>query len=324
MKIVLLADLAEPLGSQAESEPVILAWEIFCALHQYAATVRTFSIDLVARRGTQVTVPLISIDPDEIPYDKDDKLAWFACQESIYCQLVLSGMLAEYDLVHCVAPIVVPLQMLASSGTPIVQTIITEHTHPSAYLPRFLIASQLLRQVVVTNAWSGPDDLEIVPLSVDLEEYKPGSGASPGSLLWIGTGSTNEESTAQSIGDYLGLPLEMVSGNTPPSVWQDAHALLYLNHEPSPCGAILPLRAMACGISVVGYHGAGLEAILGDSRDFGLLLPPGDKVGLAEAISQLSISPESMSKRRDRAVALYGRRTMASRYRHLYDGLVQA
>src|SRR5260370_13104959 len=109
MRIAILADLAEPVGLEARSLNAVLAFEIASAFQRTARETGSISADLVARRGSWRGLPLLSLDPDEVPSSNPQ-----VSQEALYTQLVLSRMLQEYDAIHCLAPLLAPRQILLS------------------------------------------------------------------------------------------------------------------------------------------------------------------------------------------------------------------
>jgi glycosyltransferase involved in cell wall biosynthesis len=74
------------------------------------------------------------------------------------------------------------------------------------------------------------------------------------------------------------------------------------------------IEAMAAGRPVVGVDGGGIGEVV-DHEQTGLLVPPGDEVGLARAIERLAVEPETRRRLGDagRAVA-----------RHRYDRAIHA
>src|SRR5712664_3255802 len=134
MRIALLTDLNERIAPDSVADEAVLAFEIAESLADSAREVGGFALDLVARRGSWQGLPLISLELDDLPHSRDKSLDGFVRQEAAYCELILAGLLQDYHLVHCLAPIVTPLQLLSSMGTAIVQTLLVGDKHPASSL----------------------------------------------------------------------------------------------------------------------------------------------------------------------------------------------
>jgi hypothetical protein len=311
LKIALLADLAEPVHADARTAAAALAFDLAEALAELSGLggLGETSVELFASRGSWRGLPLVSLDPGEVARPPAHPLDHFATQEALITQLVLAGMLQGYDLVHCFAPVVAPLQMIAALGIPIVQTLTVPAAHPAAKIAPLLIPPRLLRQAAI-------------PPGVDTVRYHPlPSGEDAGYALWLGTGRRAAAAAAAAdIAAALGLPLVSWGDAEPAALLQHARVLLHLDREPAPSGAIWPLRALACGIPVAGWQGGGLDAVL-DRPGLGALAPPGDVAALAAAFRALPDRREAALLRRRHVLGRYGRRALAGRYRELYREL---
>lgn len=314
IRIALLADLDEPVGPDAVSEGAAFAFELSEALAESARDVGGISVDLVARRGSSRGLPLISIDPDEALPGAADPLAAFARQDASFTQLVLAGMLADYPLVHCLAPIVAPLLMIASMGARIVHTPIAAEPHPSATIPRALFGPGALRYGAPGPAVPGARAL---PLPIDLSRFRPAAAPGGDFIAWTGAGGERALDDARAIAAALALPLRAVGEGDPVELLQGARALLHLAGAPTPCGAVWPLRALACGAPVAAWREGGLADLV-VQPELGALAPRGDTEGLAARIREL---PRTSGARRQWVLARHSRRAAAAGYREIYAAL---
>jgi hypothetical protein len=302
LKIALLADLAEPVHAGARTAAAALAFDLAEALAEQSGLGEA-GVELFASRGSWRGLPLVSLDPGEVARPPAHPLDRFAAQEALLTQLVLAGMLRGYDLVHCFAPVVAPLQMIAALGIPIVQTLTVPAAHPAAKIAPLLIPPPLLRQAAV-------------PPGVDTVRYQPlpPGDADPGYALWLGAGRRAE---TQDLAAALGLPLATWGTAEPATLLQHARVLLHLDREPAPSGPIWPLRALACGTPIAAWQGGGLDAVL-DRPGLGALAPAGDVAALAAAFRALPDRREATPLRRQHVLGRYGRRALAGRYREIY------
>ena len=89
---------------------------------------------------------------------------------------------------------------------------------------------------------------------------------------------------------------------------------------------IVNLEAMACGTAVVGSAVGGIPEVVADGRT-GLLVPPGDHVRLAEALSALTADPARAAAMgqlgRQRAVTEFSWASIAAQTVALYAGLAR-
>lgn len=313
LRLALLAGLEKPVGPTSRGSAAALTFDLAEALHEMARDTGEVTADLFARRGSWRGLPLVSLDPGEIAPPPAHPFDRFAASEALYTQLALEGMLRGYDLVHCLAPVIAPLQLLAAMKIPIVQTVATPARHPAARMPPRLIAPHLLRQA---SAWPLAG-ARAIPPGVDTTRFRPLPAPAADYLLWLGSGPRRE---AEGISSRLGIPLRTWKQGDPLPLLQNTHALLHLGRSPSPAGPVWPLRALACGTPVCGWLGAGLEDVL-DRPGLGALARPGDLAGLAGAIGALPARRETTALRREHVLGRYGRRAMIARYRELYRSL---
>ena len=313
LRLALLADLAEPVGPDARSGEAALAFELAEGLLEASRDTGEISADLFARRGSWRGLPLVSLDPGEIARRPAHPFDRFAEAEALYAQLIIEGMLRGYDLVHCLAPALAPLQMLAALNVPVVQTLLVPTSHPAAKLVPSLVAPKLLRRASALPL----DGARQIPPGVDTTRFLPAANPSEGYLLWLGTGRRRE---AEDIAGFLGLPLRNWWRGDAVSPLQNARALLHLERNPTPTGLVWPLRALACGTPVAGWRGAGLEDVL-DRPELGALAAPGDVAGLVHALRGLPDRSTAVPLRRQHVLGRYGRRAMIARYREMYRAL---
>jgi hypothetical protein len=319
VRIALLADLVEPVSADATAETAIVAYETARAMQAWTETSDGVAIDLFALHGSARWLPLVSIGLDELGSRADDPLERFAIQDAVYCQLWLDGMLRGYDLVHCLAPVVAPLQLLAGTGTAIVQTLVVPPSHPSYWLPPQLCPPTTFRRLALTRAIGTPADLPLVGVGVDLARFVLADRAAL-HLLWDGSGGEQGAACAAAVGERLGYPLQTVADGDPPGLLQRAVVLLHLAESASPCGTPWAVRALACGTPVAGWYGA-LEE-LAQEPDSGVLAPVGDWETLADRITRLPDRSVAGRRRREVALAKHGQAAMVARYRAVYRELL--
>lgn len=309
LRLALLTDLRQPVGPGLLTPAVALAFDLAEGLAEIAADTRELEVDLFARHGSWNGLPLVAVEPGRLGLRGSRQAA--AAQEALYVQLALRGMLREYDLVHCLAPVVAPLQLLAAQGVPAVQTLTVPPDHPATLLPGQLIEPHLLARAAPVPR----EGVQEIPPGVDVTRFRPAASARGDFLLWLGSGRRSE---AETVARAAGLPLR-TSGKIEELLPQ-ACALLHLERSPAPAGPLWPLRALACGTPVAGWQGAGLERLL-DPPELGALAAAGDAPGLAAALRALPDRREATPARRERILGLYGRRAMVARYREIYRSL---
>jgi hypothetical protein len=123
------------------------------------------------------------------------------------------------------------------------------------------------------------------PAGVDLNRFRPVDDPRRDFALWLGSG---EERAAREASASLDLPLRTFGDNDIVALLQHARVLLHAGPEqPLP---LWPLRAVACGTDVAGW-----------------IAVPSDPAG-----------------RRQLALARFGSRAMAGRYRETYRDLIHA
>jgi glycosyltransferase involved in cell wall biosynthesis len=277
------------------------------------------TLDLFARRGSWRGLPLVSLDPAEIGPIPADPLAWFAAQELIYGQLWLSGMLTGYDIVHCLAPVISPLQLMAAAGTPVVQSVIEAWTHPACWLAARLLPDSIFRRVAMTRETGAALGIPVVQACVDLSRFTVTDEPAE-YLVWDGGGGKAASAAVQAIGERLGYPVRGVADSDAPAVLRKAVALLHLAETASPCGFPWPLRALACGVPVAGWQ----ETLAGlvSEPGLGALAPAGEWRALADRIPELTSRGESARRRREMVLARHGPTSTAAQYRKIYHELV--
>lgn len=310
LRLALLTDLREPVVPAARPAAAALAFDLAEGLAEIARETRELAVDLFARRGSWNGLPLVSVEPGRLGL-RDREAG--AAQDALYVQMILQGMLRDYDLVHCLAPVVAPLQLLASLGIPIVQTLTVAAGHPAARLPELLIEQRLLARAAPVPR----DGVREIPPGVDVTRFRPAASPSGDFLLWLGSGRRSE---AAAVAQAAGLPLRTGPAGEADDLLRHAHALLHLERSPAPAGPLWPLRALACGTPVAGWQGAGLEPLL-DPPETGALAPAGDAPALAAALRALPDRRTATPARRERILGLYGRRAMVARYREIYRSL---
>jgi hypothetical protein len=322
IRIALLADLDEPVGPEARSGDAMLTFELAESLAESVKDLGGLEVDLVARAGSWRGLPLISLNPEEVLPAPDTSLVRFALQDAAYCQLVLSGLLDDYHLIHCLAPITTPLQMLAARGSRIVLNLTRDEHHPSTRLPPALIGPGLLRTVSqhpVSSEAGGP---VFIPVSVDLKRFRTAPGGLEERVLWSGAGGTQGEEATARLAAELGLSWSVCQGTDPVEQLRLARVLFHPCERAEPWGAHWPLRALASGVPVASWLGGGLESLV-DHPSLGALAPPGDTGGLAQQLRLLPSRAEAGDRRRQRVLAAHSRRAVVARYRELYGALLE-
>jgi|GEM_PF-6283273 len=313
-KIALLADIAQPLRPDMPDGPALFAHELAEALHRSAQETGGLSVDLVARKHSVTSLPLVSIDADAGA--NGNALLQYAFQDSVYLQLVLSGALDEYALVHCLAPIVSPLVLLSLKGIPVVQTLLTDADHPSTLLPPQWLGEGL-RQVRIA-----PYELTAtrasIPPSTDLYRYAPGPETG-GYLLLIGENEA-DESLARAVANKLQQPLVLFDETQARSQLQGAAVVLHLGSG-NPCDAVWLMRALACGVPFATWRREGLEPFF-TRAGLGAFAPEGEVEELVKNIKDLPAGAEASAVRREYALAMCGRRSAAARYREVYKSIL--
>jgi hypothetical protein len=317
LKIALLADIEYELRPNALHGPAAFAHELAASLFQSAGETGGISVDLVARKHSISEVPLISIDAGNLGGKHEDPLDRYAFQDAIYMQLVLSGALDDYALVHCLAPVVSPLVLLSAKGIPVVQTILTNEAHPSAVLPPQLLGRGA-RQVQV-----GPYMLDetkaVIPPSVDLYQFYPEAAPADDLLLWMG--KENEEEIARSIAGSLGLAFMAFNETDAVAQLKDARLLLHTHAGDTPCDAVWLARALACGTPFAAWADKQLQSFF-TRPELGAFAERNNIDQLFENIRDLPARNTGAGPRREYALAFFGRRGAAARYREVYKNLL--
>jgi hypothetical protein len=298
-----LADLSEPVGPEARSPEAVLAFEIASALLRYRQELGGFSVDLVARRDSWHGIPLLSIDPREVPSSDPH-----ATQEAIYSEFVLSGMLRDYDVIHCLAPLIAPVQILLHSGKAVLQNWTVSQAHPAAQILSRLGARGQWRGCAFRRGYNG--SVPVIPASIDLDRFVLPQVSETDYVLYLG--GRSETRTARAICSELQLPLRTELASSVADL-QNARLLLDLEKPPRSIPPIWALRALACGVPVAGWRGCALDEFI-DAPDFGALAPPGDWHGLVRGIREIDTSAAASQIRREKALLKSSRRAMAARF----------
>jgi hypothetical protein len=318
MRVALLADLREPLATEARLPEAIVAYEVAAAFAAWRdESSSELTVDLFARRGSWKGLPLVSVDPDEIGPVRRDALSQFSLQDAAYCQLFLAGLLDGYDVVHSLAPVVTPLQLVAAHRRPIVQTLLVPVSHPAATLLSLVVPQALLRRVRVTAA---ADALPVIPTSVDLARFRLDESAERDRVIWLGTPARGR-AAAEQVATVCRLPLVTLTDDDPVLLLQRARVFLDLSERASPAGSPWGLRALACGAPVAGWSGGELDQLV--EVGAAAVASHGDRDGLVTAVGTLATDRDSNQRRRDVVLARNGRRMMVARYRALFRELVE-
>src|SRR5262245_53824627 len=101
LRVALLASLAEAVGPDSRSGEAALAFDLAEGLAEIARDtsdiggIGELAVALFARRGSFRGLPLVSLDPAAVsPALRRDHSE---VSEALYTQLVLEGMLGDYD-----------------------------------------------------------------------------------------------------------------------------------------------------------------------------------------------------------------------------------
>jgi glycosyltransferase involved in cell wall biosynthesis len=278
------------------------------------------TVDLFARRGSWRGLPLVSLDPDEIESTSADPLVWFAVQETMYTQLWMGGLLHGYDIVHCLAPVISPLLLVAAAGTPIVQSVTVAGTHPACWLASRLLPGSVFQRVAMSTDAGAALGLPVIHACVDLARFRVTDEPAE-YLVWDGSGGEAGAASARAIGARLGYPIRSVADHDASAVLRRAAALLHLAETASPCGFPWPLRALACGVPVAGWREVLADVVSGSA--IGALAPLGEWYTLAERLREIPSRGEFVHQRREMVLARYGSTAMAAQYRKIYRELLQ-
>jgi glycosyltransferase involved in cell wall biosynthesis len=229
-------------------------------------------------------------------------------------------MLHGYDIVHCMAPIISPLQVIAAAGTPVVQSVTTAWTHPACWLAARLLPNTIFRRVAMTKETGTALGIPVVQTCVDLARFTVTDAAAE-YLVWDGSGGQTGSAIAQEIGKRLSYQIRSVAEYDAPAVLRKAVALLHLSESLSPCGFPWLLRALACGVPVAGWQEV-LSGLVSEPA-IGALAPVGEWRILTERILELSNHSGSTHRRREMVLAQHGPTAMAAQYRKIYWELLQ-
>jgi hypothetical protein len=321
IRIALLTNIEEELSVNSTTNESVFAWELASALVRSAKDTGGISIDVIARKTTATDFPFISVDPSELGEITGDAFHRFACHEAIYTQLLLGGMLNGYSLVHCLAPVLNPILLVAANGVPIVQTIAFDPSHPSAALLPKLIGNRL--QQVAIGPYHRQKNTASIPPSVDLTRFRPIDKADDDFIFWPGRRGEITGIEPVSIAASLGLPLYTFEDGNPEEMLKHARLVLYLPAQLLPCDVIWLIRAVACGVPVVSWATPVLTQLF-RRPELGTLIAKNDLLLLKEVIKHIVPRNEGISIRREYALGMFGQRSQAARYRDLYKSFFQA
>lgn len=314
LRIALLTDINEAIHPGSLSGESVFAYELVRSLKESAESIGAISLTLFARRHSSAGIPTVSLDPSEFGM-AENKLDAYAFQEALYVQLVLSGMLDGYQLIHSLAPIASPLLLLAQKGLPIIQTLVAGPEHPASRLCTKIPGMKM--QQVHIGPYQISDAYAAIPPSVDLQEFYPHAKAEDDFIFWLGKTGEPSAILAEQIASDLKLPLRTAESGDPKELIRHARLLLHLPDSPSATESVWPLRALACGTAVAGWYSENLEKIL-FKPELGFFTKPGETEKLREGVQLIPNREIAGALRREFVLALYGRRAMAARYRDLY------
>lgn len=329
VRVLLLSDLDEPLGPSATGSAAVLAWDIAASLALDAETVGGLSVDLVARRGSAPVLPLITAEPDELAPRPTTASGREARQDAAYMQMVLAGLFSDYDVIHCLIPLVSPLQVLAAMGQRICLTLTFGPTHLAARLAR-LLPPERLRPVGLGT--QGPDPLRAIPPPVDLARYRLEASTGGDYLVWDGTGGHAAHAVASAAAGQAGLDLRVLPSpgrlanvdepiDDLAGVVASAAAMLHLPYPPEPVDVVWPLRALATGAPVISWPDPSLERYC-EEKGIVAFLPVG-AIPSAELVRGLDHSTATRSRRRQAVLAWSGYRQVASRIRAVHRDMLE-
>jgi hypothetical protein len=315
--VLLLADLAEPVTSNAYRGSIVFAHELATALYSYQETGQ-LEVHLVARRGSSRQIPLISLDPSELGPVTEGSLGEFARTEALYASLILSGMLSDYQIIHCLAPLIVPLHLLTSNGIPVLQSILAGSSHPACQLPPLLAPVQFLRQVAVLPHFAS--GAKILPTGINLNVYRPSPAASRKFIVQVGSDEVFDNDVAQ-LSRFLRVAIRKIQSGNPVSLLQNALAVLCHSGDEPLTTWMWALRALACGTPVVAFGDPCPLDFL--AEPLGIVAKPGNHRRLARKIELLSNNSDAAGLRRRLALARHGHRAMAASYREAYIEMLE-
>jgi len=321
MRVAILADLSEPVGADAQSDAAVFTYELADALGQASVEMNSFAVDLVARRGSWRGLPLLSIDPEEVPLEDATPEHVRYRQEALYCQFILSGMLRDYDVIHCVAPLVTPVQTLVLSGKPVCQTFLVVNTHAvPQMLSRLLSGSRLWTSCTPLPCYERSGK-RYIPPSVDFKCYTLARDSKRSYVLCPAADHNVDTNAARTIAGILGKPLRTELNPDPVAALRDAYVMLDLSMQPSPAGQLWAIRALASGVAVAAWETAGLGRLL-ENECAGAQVPPGNCELLARRIEALPQSANALAMRREIVLLSFSRRPVVASYVETYRTLL--
>lgn len=185
-----------------------------------------------------------------------------------------------------------------------------------------VVPSEALARYVIDHVGVAPDSVSLVRNGVDINRFRPnGSARRPGPMrvVWLGlmvpvkrldvllaairdspdvtvvlAGDGPLRAEVQRSADLLGGRVELAGYVADPaSLLADADAFV-LPSAAENCPLAL-LQAMATGLPVIASRVGGIPEVVTDG-ECGLLVPPGDAISLAAAMSSLAVDPELRSR----------------------------
>lgn len=321
MKIALLTDLFERIGPDNVSDLGIFTFELARGLQVFAEELGGIEVDLVAKRESWQKAGLISIDLEQLPGSPTTEFDRFSRQEAAYCQLILSGLLDDYDLVHCLAALVGPLQLLAAMKIPILQTVVTNANHPSYQFPPALINVNSLLRTSPNSFMAHNGNMRHIPSIVDLQTFTISPKRKPNHILWLADDNDKNAGLAKDIAKKLALPLRVGVKKNVVKELQNAAFLLDLSVKPSVVGDQWALRALACGVPIIKWLGSSLDELL-EPPQMGVAVPHGEVELLMKKANGIPHTSEASSLRRQMILALHGSRSIVKQYLECYEKLL--
>lgn len=314
-RIALLTDISQEITPFSTSDEAVFAYELAAAMVRSAKDTGGIAVDVVARKSSTSDLPVVSVDPSGLGEIPGDPLQCFAWQDAVYSQLLMGGMLNGYALVHCLAPVVTPLLMLSANRVPVVQTIITNASHPSVTLPPKLMGNRF-RQVFV-GPYQVADELAAIPPSVDLSRFQPADKPADNFILYIGKKNEAVDQLATSVN----LAVYTLQDGEPEELVKNAAVVLQLAEDELPCRPVWLMRALACGTPVAAWS-SDMPGRMFLRQELGVFVEKGNFVALANGIKNLPSRNIAQKTRREYALGMFGQRSQAARYRDIYKSVL--
>lgn len=260
--------------------------------------------------------------------------------------LTLARTGRRFDVVHDNSLHHLPVAMAATLDVPVITTL---HTPPVPWLESAAALSPGHPFVTVSRAmaqaWRHATDSDVVPNAVDVDAWYAGPGGRR--ALWSGRLVAEKAPHEALVAARLaGVPIDLAGPILDRAYFARCVAPLlgpearYLGHLSRPalrhvaahaCVAVVTpawdepfglvaVEALASGTPVAAYDRGALAEILVDGS--GVLAAPGDRAGLAEAISRARRLDRGDA--RDRAVSAYSMPVMLAAYERLYTAAAAA